>query len=96
MSNRPYLIQAYPRDGRPVPRVGDRFRAVSVEPGTDLHWGPCTNIELEILIMECGHPYSALYVADDFYEGDHLEPGAVCTCYCRECVPGTPSKQEEE
>ena len=37
-------------------------------------------------VMSCGHPRSALVGADDFYAGDHLEPGAVCTMYCGACV----------
>ena len=45
-------------------------------------------------IMPCGHPYSAMVHDWDFYPGDQLEPGAVCTAYCGMCVPGTPSVQE--
>jgi hypothetical protein len=45
--------------------------------------------------MFCGHPRSALVGADDFYEGDHLLPDAVCTMYCGACVAESEKERKE-
>ena len=44
----PYSMAIYPDEKRPVPSVGDLFKAVEVHDNVlDFHWGRCVSIRLE-------------------------------------------------